>query len=178
MNQIFLGEPVQEIKNWFVQNFPYWPAYTTLKFKNGTTQTKEISGAATWQNIGVKSDQHDKNTTLIYCQLGKNVTEISSSAFELCRSLSSISIPSSVTSIGSQAFQRCSSLTSVNIGNSVTSIGSSAFSYCSSLTSVIFEGKTNGQVTSMTNYPWGITDTSIISAEFNTNVTPSQPGIS
>ena len=54
MNQIFLGEPVQEIKNWFVETFPSWPAYTTLEFVDGSTQTKEITGAVTWQNIGLK----------------------------------------------------------------------------------------------------------------------------
>ena len=64
------------------------------------------------------------------------VTEIGSSAFFYCLSLTAITIPNSVIKIGSSAFGECSSLTSVSIGNSVTEIGSSAFRYCTSITSV------------------------------------------
>ncbi|MBQ3431637.1 MAG: leucine-rich repeat domain-containing protein [Clostridia bacterium] len=61
---------------------------------------------------------------------------LAGSAFEDCRSLTSITIPNSVTSIGNYAFYRCSSLTSITIPNSVTSIGDYAFCSCSSLTSI------------------------------------------
>ena len=61
---------------------------------------------------------------------------ISSSAFEGCSGLTSVTIPNSVTSIGNFAFARCFGLTSVTIGNSVTSIGSYTFSGCSGLTAV------------------------------------------
>ena len=64
------------------------------------------------------------------------VTSIRNSAFECCRSLTSLNIPSSVTSIGWGAFWGCNSLTSLNIPSSVTSIGQDAFSGCSSLTSI------------------------------------------
>ena len=67
---------------------------------------------------------------------GLPVTEIESSGFSHCYSLTSITIPNSVTSIGSDAFYDCSSLTSITIPNSVTSIGSDAFYDCSSLTSI------------------------------------------
>ena len=66
MNQIFLGQPSDYIKNWLITKVPTWPTYTTLKFKNGTTQTKEINGTATWKNIGVKSSQYSSNNTLSY----------------------------------------------------------------------------------------------------------------
>ena len=138
MNQIFLGEPVDAIKTWFTTEFPSWPTYTTLKFKDGTTQTKEINGAATWENIGVKSDQFDNgsNDTLTYCQLGTNVTSIGQAAFWACSSLTSISIPNSVTEIEDSVFCDCRSLISANIPNSVTSIKEQLFYNCYSLTSV------------------------------------------
>ena len=67
---------------------------------------------------------------------GDGVTEIDSSAFSGCSSLTNVTIPDSVTSIGSGAFYGCSGLTSVTIGNGVTSIGNYAFYWCSGLTSV------------------------------------------
>ena len=67
---------------------------------------------------------------------GDGVTEIDSSAFSGCSSLTNVTIPDSVTSIGSGAFYGCTDLMSVAIGNSVTSIGEWAFYDCSGLTSV------------------------------------------
>ena len=63
-------------------------------------------------------------------------TEISGSAFNYCKGLTSVSIPNSVTNVGDMSFADCNALTSVTIPNSVTSIGNSAFSGCSGLTSV------------------------------------------
>ena len=67
----------------------------------------------------------------------EGVKSIGDSAFEYCKSLTSIVIPDGVTSIGDWAFNGCSSLTSVVIPNGVTSIGNWAFNGCSSLTSVV-----------------------------------------
>ncbi len=67
---------------------------------------------------------------------GVEVKRIRYSAFEYCKRLKSVTIPSSVTSIGSYAFSECTSLTSVIIPGSVTIIGTAAFSGCTSLTSV------------------------------------------
>ena len=64
------------------------------------------------------------------------VTSIGESAFEMCTSLTSVTIPNSVTSIGMSAFSHCSNLTSVTISDGVTSIGEDAFVACSSLTSI------------------------------------------
>ena len=63
-----------------------------------------------------------------------SVTSIASSAFQDCKALTSVTMPS-VTSIGTNAFNRCSSLASVDMP-SVTSIDSYAFDACSSLASV------------------------------------------
>ena len=82
------------------------------------------------------------NTLIAGCQntvIPNSVTSIGSSAFEVCRSLTSITIPNNVTSIGSWAFWGCTSLTSVTIPNSVKSIGGYAFGDCSSLISMVVE---------------------------------------
>ena len=65
-----------------------------------------------------------------------SVTSIGGSAFQSCKSLTSITIPSSVTSIGFRAFWDCISLQSITIPSSVTSIGDDAFSGCTSLASI------------------------------------------
>jgi len=91
-------------------------------------------------------------TALIQCPWGKagsytipnSVTNIGSSAFYSCASLTSVTIPNSVTGIGGYAFMYCTNLTSVTIGNSVTSIGSSAFYSCTRLTSVTLPNSVTG----------------------------------
>lgn len=75
-----------------------------------------------------------------------------------------VKIGNDVTSIQEYAFYGCSGLTSVTIPDSVTSIGSGAFNGCGNLTSVTFSGKMLEQIQEMENYPWGISDTSIIKA--------------
>ena len=67
-----------------------------------------------------------------------NVTAIGSKAFDRCRNLTSIEIPSSVTGIGSYAFHYCDKLASVTIPGSVESIGASAFGFCGSIVTVQF----------------------------------------
>ena len=79
----------------------------------------------------------DKNSSTAEIQeyvSGYLVSGIEGGAFQNCRSLTSINIPSSVTSIGDYAFRRCSALTSIYIPSSVTSIGNGAFNECRSLT--------------------------------------------
>ena len=65
-----------------------------------------------------------------------SVTSIGEAAFLDCSGLTSVTLPSSVTSIGWSAFRGCSGLTSVTLPSSVTSIGGSAFEGCSGLTSI------------------------------------------
>ncbi len=69
---------------------------------------------------------------------GSRLTDIGSSAFNGCSSLTSIEIPAGVTSIRFSAFSGCSSLTSIEIPAGVTSIGDRAYEYCSNLTGVTF----------------------------------------
>lgn len=64
------------------------------------------------------------------------VIEISSKAFYNCKSLRSVSIPSSVEYIGSKAFYNCTNLTKITIPTKVTVIGSYAFQNCKKLTKI------------------------------------------
>ena len=65
-------------------------------------------------------------------------TSIGQSAFNRCRELENINIPSTVTSVGAWAFQDNYSLTSITIPKNVTSIGKNAFSECQALTEINF----------------------------------------
>ena len=68
------------------------------------------------------------------------VTIIRDSAFEGCKSLTSVTIPDSVTSIWYKAFYECTSLSSVKMGRGVTIIWDSAFEGCESLKSITIPG--------------------------------------
>ena len=102
--------------------------------------------------------------TITSCVVGEHVTSIGNGLFAANRTVESVSIPDSVTAIGSSAFEAARSLRSLVIPSSVQSIGAYCFTGCNSLESVTFMGKTLEQVQAMDNYPWGITDTSIIHA--------------
>ncbi len=90
--------------------------------------------------------------TLIQYAIGKtetaftipdSVTNIGSSAFWGCYSLTSITLPDCLTSIGQYAFYGCEYLRSINIPNGVTNIDQNAFAGCALLTSVYYKGTEN-----------------------------------
>lgn len=65
------------------------------------------------------------------------VTAIGAHAFDMCKSLTAVTIPNTVTNINDYAFHYCQSLTSIDIPNSVTRIGNYAFWLCMELEEVI-----------------------------------------
>lgn len=64
------------------------------------------------------------------------ITAIGDKCFSDCRSLTTITIPSSVTSLGDNCFQDCKGLTSIMIPSSVISLGDHCFQGCSGMTSI------------------------------------------
>lgn len=67
------------------------------------------------------------------------IKSIGSYAFNKCKSLADIYLPSSITSIGEGAFMQCTTLQSVTIPSGVTDIPSTAFKYDAALKSVSIE---------------------------------------
>ena len=65
-----------------------------------------------------------------------DVKSIGRFAFDTCKNLSSVSIPTSVTTIGQCAFVRCTTLRSITIPDSINRIGDAAFWWCTSLESI------------------------------------------
>ena len=63
-------------------------------------------------------------------------TDIAESAFQGCRLLSVIELPSSLQSIGNHAFDGCETLSSIVVGDAAQTIGNGAFFNCRSLRSV------------------------------------------
>lgn len=63
------------------------------------------------------------------------VTALGDNAFKGCRSLTSITIPTSVTSLGNSCFYGCNGLTNIMIPSSVITLGNSCFCF-SGLTSI------------------------------------------
>ena len=103
-------------------------AYEKFKFvvsQDGTISTDEI-----WYTNG--------STTVPTTPYAKNVfgAYIESNTYDTGKECWIIKFDGDVTTIGDYAFQVCSSLTSVTIPDSVTTIGDYAFNYCKSLTSV------------------------------------------
>lgn len=64
------------------------------------------------------------------------VIAIGNSAFNSCKDLTSVTIPSSVTSIGLSAFRDCSSLKSISLPDGITIIDNSTFYGCIGLTEI------------------------------------------
>lgn len=69
-------------------------------------------------------------------RIEEDVTAIEACAFQYCKSLEKIDIPSAVKTIGGDAFEYCEKMVFVNINEGCTEIGDGAFEYCRALKDV------------------------------------------
>lgn len=103
--------------------------FYNLSTESGTAEVTSHYSNAYSGNITIPLSVEYESTSF-------QVTRIGEKAFEWCKNLSSVTIPSSVVSIGNNAFLS-SGLQSIIIPNSVSKIGKSAFDFCTKLTSII-----------------------------------------
>lgn len=112
----------------------------------GTATDTEIEIASEYDGVPVTAIGEyafDGCKTITSVAIPSNVTSINFGAFWGCDGLTSITIPDSVTKIDNYAVARCSNLTLAVIGNGVTSIGDYAFQDCSKLKRVDFSNHTS-----------------------------------
>ena len=104
-----------------------------------------LPGSARLTSIGAASDFQIEDTVLV-AYLGDGgdvvipdeVTEIGTSAFQNCTSLTKVTIPSSVVSIGTYAFNGCTSLREIVFAEGLERISDFAFAGCTRLTGLSF----------------------------------------
>ena len=77
------------------------------------------------------------DTDITKANIDENCRFIGDGAFEYCRFLKEISIPSGIVSIGHSAFYSCNALNDIILPNVLTYIGESAFYQCTSLDEVM-----------------------------------------
>ena len=108
----------------------FWFCCADEKIKFVVSQDGTILADEIWYTNG--------STTVPTTPYAKNVfgAYIESNTYDTGKECWIIKFDGDVTTIGDYAFQVCSSLTSVTIPDSVTTIGDYAFNYCKSLTSV------------------------------------------
>ena len=70
--------------------------------------------------------------------VSEGIKEIEESAFENCRQLTDLSLPSTLTKIGMRAFFNCEELKSVSLPSNLTHIGAQAFAHCKNMSAVNF----------------------------------------
>lgn len=91
----------------------------------------------TYNVTDIKSTAFSDCPSLTTITITDGVTEIKSNLFDGCEKLTTVTLPNTLLTIGSAAFKDCSSLENITIPNSVTSIGDSAFEGCTVLKSVV-----------------------------------------
>ena len=96
-----------------------------------TLQTANIPSSVTYFGSSIFASTGLKDITI-----SEGVTCIPFGMFNICKKLTSVTLPSTINQINSFAFSSCGSLSGINIPTSVTVIQEAAFGSCNSLTSI------------------------------------------
>ena len=91
--------------------------------------------------MSIKDSAFQNCKCLTNIKIPSLVTNIGSSAFEGCISLREVEIPSNIDVINERTFQNCKSLAEIKIPDEVTSIKIFAFANCTNLTEVVIPDK-------------------------------------
>lgn len=94
-------------------------------------------GYMSWVDANLGTSYMDQVKKIV---LSDGITNIGKAAFDFCRNLVSVEIPSTVLSIDDYAFECCFKLETVVIPNSVTKIGLCAFQGCEKLINISIPG--------------------------------------
>lgn len=97
----------------------------------------ETESVHTYQVTSIKKSAFNLCNSITSITIPNSVREIGSAAFYGCAKLKSVVLPEGITSIAYNTFDDCRSLESIYIPSSVRSIGSYAFNKCISLTSIV-----------------------------------------
>ena len=142
-----------------------WPFHGCNKLESVTIQSDVIrlsegclSGCAGLKQINVEADNRvyasfegllytKDRTELVQCpaaissvEFQKEVTSIGNYAFNGCRQLRAVTLPSHTKNIGLCAFCQCAGLKTITIPSNVRYIGGGAFAECVGLTTVVMQG--------------------------------------
>ncbi len=107
-----------------------------LDIKKGSNTYGYVAYYASYVYQGIwVGDFLIKQDTIVNAYIGNKIdvtipdgiTQVGSSAFSGCSSLTSLTIPNSITTIGESAFEDCAYLKTITLGKSLTNIGCNAF---------------------------------------------------
>ncbi len=129
LSKLTIGDKVTEVPNYMFDG--------NNELQNVTigSGVKYIGGYA-FRNCGTSDD-----VTELKVDMGVNVDSLATCAFQNCKKLQTINLPSTLEVIESNAFENCG-LTSLSIPASVKRVGYYAFLNCNALTSVRIEEST------------------------------------
>ena len=126
ITNLTIGDKVTEVPNWMFDG--------NSELQNVTIgKGVKYIGESAFRNCGTSDD-----VTELKVKMGVNVDSLAANAFQNCKKLQTISLPSTLKVIESQAFNN-SGLTALSIPTSVKRLGYYAFYQCDSLTSVRIE---------------------------------------
>lgn len=88
-------------------------------------------------DIDIPDYTFENCTSLSTITFNADVQIIGKCAFNICRAIPSLTLPSSVTTIGESAFANCSGMETIDFSPNITIIGKGAFAQCTSLQEIV-----------------------------------------